>query len=232
MDQMMFRDPDAPPVPNEAWAGQMQAHEIALFCVNFKSRTPVREETGRPGPRSEETCRIFQNLEEAESYARVVVEAHPSIVCILRSKDDRDVKDVSNRRFMHRFAFASLLTMGVWLTLAGGLGLAIILLVRLLVRADGPQWLLMLSVRQWFGVVTGAVVLGSAALVLKMYLSATRKAANLVQAINSSLSPEEKGRYKDLNALAASSDPEDRRRASRLSRQYQERIMQIRREMR
>ena len=103
VDDIMFGDPATrPPFPDEAWAQKMETHEIAMFCVNFKSETPVREDTGRPGPQSDETCRIFANVQEARSYAEGIVKHHPSTLCILRSKDERVVKRISNRRRPNR----------------------------------------------------------------------------------------------------------------------------------
>lgn len=233
VDEIRFGDPaNRTPWPKEVWAGQMQEHEVALFCVNFKSTRPVREETGRPGPQSEETCRIFSSVEDAESHARRVVLAHPSTVCILRSKDEREVKRVSNRRFNWKFAFASLIAIGYWVAFAGGIGLTIILLVRGLFPGHGLlEWVLTLPLWKWMAMVTGAVVLGFSALLLEMYLGVRRKTAKFVQAINTTLSPEERARYHELNALAVSSDPEDREKARQLSKEYSERIMQIRRDM-
>jgi hypothetical protein len=209
----------------------MQPHEIALFCVNFKSHGPVREETGRPGPQSEETCRIFPNTAEAESYALGIVKAHPSTVCILRSKDERVVKRVSNRRFNRKFLFASLLGMGYWLAFAGGIGFTVIVLIRTLVRGPGFQWILALSAWQWMALVAAAVVLGFSALLIQMYVRVRRKVTKFHQAINASLSPEEKARYHELDALAVSSDPEDREKAYQLRKEYSERIIQVRRDM-
>lgn len=233
IDEIRFCDPaNRTPWPKEVWAGQMQKHEVALFCVNFKSTGPVLEETGRPGPQSEETCRIFSNVKDAESYARGIVQAHPSTVCILRSKDQREVKRVSNRRFNWKFAFASLIGIGYWVAFAGGIGLTIILFVRGLVRGSAfIEWLQALSLWQWMALVASAVVLGFSALLLKMYLSVRRKTTKFVRAINTSLSPEERARYHDLNALSVSSDPQDREKARQLSKEYSERIMQIRRDM-
>jgi hypothetical protein len=199
--------------------------------VNFKSETPVREETGRPGPQSDETCRIFSNVEDAESYARGVVQAHPSTVCILKAKDEREVKRVSNGPFIRKVAFGSLIGMVVWVAFAGGIGLTIILLVRGLIRGPGFQWILALSAWQWTALVAGAVVLGFSALLLKMYVRVRHKVAKFHQAINRSLSPEERTRYRAVDTLAVSSDPEDREKARQLSKEYSERIMQIRRDM-
>jgi len=171
LEEMTFGDPaNRTPWPKEVWAGQMQEHEVALFCVNFKSTRPVREETGRPGSQSEETCRIFSSVEDADSHARRVVLAHPSTVCILRSKDEREVKRVSNRRFMRKFAFASLLGAGLWLAFAAGIGFALIVLFRTLVRGPGFQWILALSAWQWFALVAGAMLLGVVALAFKLYV--------------------------------------------------------------
>ena len=233
LEEITFGDPaNRTPWPKEVWAGQMQEHEVALFCVNFKSTLPVREETGRPGPRSEETCRIFSSIEDAESHARRVVLAHPSTVCILRSKDEREVKRVSNRRFNLKFAFVSLIGLGYWVAFAGGIGLTIILLVRGLFRGPGLlEWILTLSLWKWMAMVTGAVVLGFSALLLKMHLRVRRKVAKFDQAINTSLSPEERAQYREADVLAVSSDPEDREKARRLLKEYSERIMQIRRDM-
>jgi hypothetical protein len=232
VDDIMFGDPATrPPFPDEAWAQKMETHEIALFCVNFKSETPVREDTGRPGPQSDETCRIFANVQEARSYAEGIVKDHPSTLCILRSKDERVVKRISNRRFMRKFAFASLLGMGLWPALATGIGLAMIVLVRTLVRRSGFQWILVLTAGQWFALLVGALVLGAVALALKLYLGVRRKINRLHQAIGSSLSPEEKARFAEVNALAVSSDPKDRSRAREFTKEYHDRIMQIRQDM-
>jgi hypothetical protein len=171
IEEMTFGDlANRTPWPKEVWAGQMQEHEVALFCVNFKSTRPVREETGRPGPQSEETCRIFSSVEEAESYALGIVTAHASTVCILRSKDEQELKRISNRRFMRKFAFASLLGAGLWLAFAAGIGFALIVLFRTLVRGLGFQWILALSAWQWFALVAGAMLLGVVALAFKLYV--------------------------------------------------------------
>lgn len=233
IDEIRFGDPAIrTPFPNEAWPAQMKRYEVALFCVNFKSETPVREETGRPGPQSEETCRIFSKVEDAAAYAQNIVSAHPSTVCILRSKDGKQLKRISNRRFNLKFTFASLIAIGYWVAFAGGIGLTIILLVRGLFPGPGLlEWALALSLWKWMAMVTGAIVLGFSALLLKMYLRVRRNTAKFVQAINTTLSPEERARYNELNALAVSSDPEDREKARQLSKEYSERIMQIRRDM-
>jgi hypothetical protein len=232
VDDIMFGDPATrPPFPNEAWAGKMEPHEIALFCVNFKSDTPVREETGRPAPQSEATCRVFSSVEEAESYARGVVRAHPSTVCILRSKDEREVKRVSNGPFTRKVALVSLIGMAVWMLFAGGIGLTIIFLVRGLFRGPGFQWILALPAWRWITLVAIAIVLGFSALLLELYFRVRRKVAKFHQAINISLSPEERAQYREADVLAASPDPEDREKARRLLKEYSERIGQIRRDM-
>jgi hypothetical protein len=228
VDDIMLGDPATrPPFPDEAWAAKMEPHEIALFCVNFKSGTPVREETARPGPQSEETCWIFSNVQEAESYARGVARAHPSTVCILRSKDEREVKRVSNGPFTRKIALVSLIGMAVWVAFAGGIGLTIILLV----RGPGFHWILALPAWQWIALVAIAVVLGFSAILLKMYVQVRLKVAKFHQAINTSLSPEERAQYREADVLAVSSDPEGREKARRLFKEYSERIKQIRRDM-
>jgi hypothetical protein len=102
--------------------------------------------------------------------------------------------------------------------------------------ADGPADLASsgfscFSAWQWTALVAAAIVAGSSALFLTIYSRIKRKTAKFDQAINTTLSPEERARYQELNILAASSDPENREKARQLSKEYSERIMQIRRDM-
>lgn len=165
VEDMMFGDPATrAPVPNETWAEQMETSEIALFCVNFKSETPVREEDGRPGSQFDQVCRVSSDIAELQRHAQEIVKLHPSIVCELRRKDGSTIQRVSNRRVLWRFALASYLAIGVWLVTLTAFGMGVIWVLRALVTRSGfaPS---ALSLKQWTALLAGGTVLGILALI-------------------------------------------------------------------
>jgi hypothetical protein len=228
VEDMMFGDPATrAPVPNETWAEQMEASEIALFCVNFKSQTPVREEDGRPGPRSDQVCRVSSDIAELQRRAQEIVKLHPSIVCELRRKDGSTIQRVSNRRFLWRFASTTYLAIGVWLVALTAFGMGMIWVLRaMVIRAGFAPFAL--SLKQWTAWLAGGAVLGILALISSMWFSVLWRTKRLHRRLDETLNPDEKLRYEEINRLSVSVDFEERRRGQKLSKEYYQRLVEIR----
>jgi len=229
IDEIRFGDPAMrPPFPDEVWPRRMQPNEVALFCVNFKSQTPVREETGRPGPQSEETCRIFASVEDAEAYAQGIVKAHPTTVCILRSNNEMELKRISNSRFLSRSTFVSLLGLAFWFMAVTMTVLSMIWFSRVLTHSPRFEWILWLSAWQWFALIALSALLGISVVIFKFTVPAYRRVIRFRQALENELTPEEKTRFRQINALSTSPDPEDRNKAKQLHEEYLRRVSEIR----
>lgn len=226
VEDMMFGDPDTRhPIPNEGWAEQMDEGEIAVFCVNFKSGTPVREADGRPGPPTDEVCRVSNDMAELERHAQEIVRLHPSVVCVFRTKSDREIKRISNRRFLWRFALTSYLGIGMWLVAVTAFGSSIWVLRALIIRSEST-----FSLKQWIALLAGGAVIGVSSVVSWTWFSVLRRTRQFATGLRKALTPEEKQRYDKIDSLSVSTDPEDRRTARELLKEYQQRLEQIRRE--
>jgi hypothetical protein len=84
-----------------------------------------------------------------------------------------------------------------------------------------------LSWTQWAALLAAGAVLGISGVIAKIWFSARRRARRLTTSLSESFTPEEKLRYAELNRLAASTDPEERKKGRELYKEYQERLRAI-----
>ncbi len=229
-EDIIFGDPGTyPPFPREVWAEQMYEGEVALFCVNFKSETPVREADGRHGPQANEVCRVSNDMAELERHAQELVKLHPGTVCVFRGKDGREVSRISNDRFLRRNAWAGFLGITIWLVVLAGFVAGIRwVMIALIIRSElNPS---AFSLKQWGVLVSGGTVLAASIVFCWAWFSVVPRTGRLAKALRKTLTLEEKQRYCEISSLSRSINRGDRRKARELAKEYYKRLVQIRRE--
>lgn len=196
---------------------------------------PRRAEDGKPGPRSEEVCRVSSDVEELRQYARDIVKQYPAIVCVLRAKDKRVIERIQNDGFARKVVLSFYSGIGLWLaamiTLGSGILYAIYALAALAgsnFRGHPPA----LSPMQWAALLLGGLAVGTLLIAGRFWLSARQRVKKSYAAIKDALTPEEMVRYKQADRLCVSSNPEERKRGRQLAKEYHYRLQEIMRSKR
>ena len=121
---MTIRIIEADQYPKEAWRGQVDDGEFALFCVDGMTGIPTDAENGRPG--GLKVCRISADRAELEELAREIVSKHSNVVCKIYAANGRVTKSIQNDRVARQIGLVFLALYFV-LALAGSAFLYMIL---------------------------------------------------------------------------------------------------------
>lgn len=220
-DQIISGDPAAPPFPREVWLQKVNPGEFAVRYKDFKTglaRNPQGEHV-----QASEICRIFDTLDEARSNSAQVSKEHWTVRCFIYDHTGAQVDSVSNVKETSKFAanmYAAILFWGGLFTIAGMALIFGTYRVTLFLLAPGSQPIRSLNWVGWsvFGVV------GLAAAALAWYVRLRRRAGRTVDQIRASFTKEEMKKYKEVNSLYGTADPNERERLLKLTREYQEKI--------
>jgi hypothetical protein len=225
--EMIVPEPDRK-WPIEVWSSELSDNEVAVFYRHCQTESPWGS-NGKPIRSSDETCDVFDSLEEAQQHCRSIVEAHWSVICEIRNKAGDVVARIRNNQKLARFgvanAFGLLLTI-FFFTLAGGLVLLVLFGAKDLATGSLKDvqtgWLRL----HW--ILATFVAFGTGILLwfLSLWISVLRRSARLARKI----SAQDKALANQAQQLASSSNAEDRVRARELFREYQERLIELRRD--
>lgn len=230
VEQLTFNDPDRPSFPKEVWASQMEDNEVALFCLDAKTQIPVREENGRPGPRSEEYCRVSSDVNELRLYAKRIVEEHPGVVCVLCAKDQTEIERIYRRREAFSvFGLAShLLALTVYLAVITAIGfppfMLLYYLLGVFIEGHRASFLTGVSTVQWAAYLTASFILGMCLVLAATWISVLNRVHRQHRSMKKKLTPDEIEKYRSIDALSVSADINERRIASQLSKEFFERL--------
>jgi hypothetical protein len=226
-EQIVSGDPTAPPFPKESWLQHVHASEFAVRYKDFKTGLP-RNPQGEH-VQSSETCRIFDNLEEARTNSRQVSALHWTVMCVLYDCTGTQVERISNAKKVGKFALSRYAAILLWVAVytLGGMAflwivyrLARVLLTRSYEPFPSLNW------AKWCAVAMAGLIIAMMAWLLKLRYLSMKKARK----IRSQFSPEEMKHFEELNTLHGTSDPAERERFLALMREYQDRVRRALRE--
>jgi len=223
-EQILTHDPARPPFPKEVWLQQVQTSEFAIRYKDFKTGL-ARNADGRH-VQSSEACRIFGDLEEARANSREIVEAHPSVVCVVYDHSGAQIDRISNSKVLNKYAvvvYAGILFWGTIYTVAG---MALLWLlyrvplyaVKLWHPSSAP--VRSLSWMGWVAFAAAGLLTAIASWLLHVLFVAKRR----VRKVRSSFTPEEMRRFEEVNTLHSVSDPAERERLLTLAREFRQRV--------
>ncbi len=222
-EQMLSGDPTRPPFPKEAWLPQVRPGEFAVRYKDFKTglaRNPQGEHV-----QSSEICRIFDTLAEAKTNSRQVAAEHWTVVCVVFDHTGTQVERIFNTKRVNKFAlsmYAGILFSVGGYTLAG---MGVLWLIYRLGHAalfSRGEPIHSLGWLGWLGFSIAGLAVGVFAYIARPILAGRRMAGKL----RSSISPEDRRRFEDLNRLYGTSDPKERERFHALRKELQEKVEQ------
>lgn len=211
--------------PKEVWLQQMQSGEFAVRYKDFKTglaRNPAGELV-----KSSETCRVFDNLEEARADSRRVANLHWVVRCLIYDHTGAQVDAISNTWELNKFAALLYSRLFIGIAFCALVGMAFIWLTyRIWLMAAPAQSVRTPAVFSWFYWISYAAA-GLLLVALLVYLRfwTVKRSLSLMRAkLSSTISPEERKRFEELNTLALSRDPAERERFVKLANEYEEKI--------
>lgn len=221
-EQILCGDPAAPQFPEETWLKHVGAEEFAVRYKDFKTGLP-RSPKGELVGRSAEVCRIFDTFEEARAHSKETTEAHWPVLCFIYDRSGKLVASVSNQKQTIKYALATYAGILIWIAMPTALATCVLWLADQAIRVVlFPRYTGSLGWAAWFAL--GFVGLAAAIGVwwLKLQLLANRHAKKIKSAIR----PEERQRFEELNTLFGTSDPAERERFWRLTKELEARVQQ------
>lgn len=225
-EQMLAGGPGAD-FPKEVWLQQMQPGEFAVRYKHFK--TSIATNPDGKLPRSSQVCRVFPNLEEARADSRKVVHDHWVVVCFIYDHTGAEVDTISNNKELNKYAaaiYAQILFGIAFCALAGMVSIWVIYKVWLLFAPPSPSadkpvafgWL------YWLSFAATGLLLVALVIYLRFRWIINLAVSRTHAKLRSTISPEDKKRFQELNYLHLSRDPAERERFLKLSSEYRERI--------
>lgn len=229
-EQLIFNDPDRPSFPKEVWASQMEDSEVALFCLDAKTGIPVREESGRPGPRSEEYCRVSSDVNHLRAYGKRIVEEHPGVVCVLRARDQTEIERIYGRRRAYSMfgLVTHLLGLAVYSAVITAIGFPAFILLHylfgLLIEGHSASLFTRGSTMRWAAYLIASFIIGTGMVLASMWISVLNRVHRQHRRMKKEMTPDEIEKYRSIDALSISADINERRIASQLSKEFFERL--------
>lgn len=216
-------------LPKEVWLQQMQPGEFAVRYKDFKTglaRDPLGEVV-----KSSEICRIFDHLEEARADSRTVTKEHWVVRCFIYDHTGAQVGTISNTWELNKFAALRYLQLLSVIAFYAAVGMTLIWIAYRIWLMAAPPSLFHIHVlfgwAYWLSYAAAGLLVAALLVYLRIQWRVRRsvRSAFLMRArLDSTLSPEEKKRFQELNTLYLSRDPAERERFVKLVGEYQEKI--------
>ena len=223
--EQMLAGGSAADFPKEIWLQQVQPGEFAVRYKDWKTGT-ARNPTGQH-VQSSEICRIFSSLEEARENSKHVTQEHCVVRCFIYDHTGRQVGTVSNNREVGRFAMVMYAGILFWLVVFAVLGMGFLWILSIIVLSLFPgarEPFASLGWLGWTGFTLAGLSVGILAWYVRIQLIARRHADRIQQKLRTTISPEERKRFEELNILHGSKDPAERERFSKLLAEYQHKL--------
>jgi hypothetical protein len=224
-EQIRSGDPNTV-FPKESWLQHMHPGEFAVRYKDFKTGH-ARNPTGEP-VQSSEICHIFDSLEEAREDSKRVTAEHWAVRCFIYDCTGLQVEAVSNNRQLNKFAAVTYTGILLWVgmfTFAGMGFLRLLYSATLYILRPSASVHSPLFFSGWLGWIAYAFagfLSGVLAWLLGTWFSANRKISRMTR--KAIVSPEEKKRFAELNALCGSKDQGERERFLKLENEYREKV--------
>ncbi len=209
--------------PRRVWKQAMGKDEFAVLFRHFETHRFLMPDGKRPEQQGSALCLVFDNLQEARSYCRELVERSRHTVCSIYSETGV-VERIRNWKLPIEMWAAHLLAFLVWGAFFCGIGLSILFvgyeLVQFLLGHPLPA---IGSYRLWAWVLfcSAGLFCGLAAYLVVLFW----KTKIRVKTVHEKLTPEEWNRYsEELSKLKGSSNPEDHARYATLWNEMQRKL--------
>jgi hypothetical protein len=128
-DQVISGDPTQPPFPKEIWLEQMRPGEFAVRFRDGKTGLPIEGDGEMRGKRSEATCRIYDNLAEANLYASESTRDRMGIDCRIIDRGGTIITTISDRKGSAKFSVVLFGGVLLWIAATALTGMSVVWLL-------------------------------------------------------------------------------------------------------